>query len=191
MTTVATTLPFRKNGRGHYVVLVEGLQLTGAEEIARLESRGYKVEASAQRALLSTGPDSYDAKHQLLEGRAYYVPLIPNLTYASFNDRSNENHLSWGMGFGYKRPLAGLQLRLNELFQDLVRDGLEQKLIEELGHYVVTLHEPIKSTGDPEGAGGDILHTRFFGNNSVSLRSAEGRRTFAWHDNGVFGFQVR
>lgn len=187
MTGILTALPFPKNHLGHYVVEVVGRALTGAQEIEQLEECGYEVEKSARRAFLSTGPHSYDAEHRLEEGKVYQVVLVPNLRYASYAQRSNENHLDWGMAQGYRQPLAGLQPRLHEAMQDLLLWVSGVNFIEGIGYYITTLHEPIKSNVSGKSSEGDILHSRFI-SPTLLLRSAEGRKSHSWHDNGMFAF---
>ncbi|MGK2848475.1 MAG: hypothetical protein ACSLEX_00150 [Minisyncoccota bacterium] len=169
-------LPFPKNEHGHYIIEVTGLNLTGAQEITRLESLGFLVSDCAESILISTNPDSYDANHRLEDGQVYKVAIVPGREMKS--NRTTANLQTYGSQFGYTKPLAGIQPR--------IREAVSDKQLEEMGiYYIVSLHEVIKnSDGDPLVLSSD--------------RDVDGQWILAsldhpvsrWNDDGAFAFLV-
>ncbi|MEI9966082.1 MAG: hypothetical protein WDN67_00120 [Candidatus Moraniibacteriota bacterium] len=68
---------FHRNRNGHWVIEMTGLDLTGAQEIERLEAQGILVDYLAKQMLLSNASDSYDGNHRLEKGGIYRIALIP------------------------------------------------------------------------------------------------------------------
>src|SRR3989344_2206862 len=79
---------FERNQHGHIVVTVTGLDLTGAQEIERLEVAGYRVSNYAKSCFTSTTPDSYDANHRLVAGQTYRFALMPTKEIERDSDRT-------------------------------------------------------------------------------------------------------
>ena len=82
---------FERNEHGHIVVTVNGLDLTGAQEIQRFEKAGDRFSKWAKSCLLSTKPDSYDANHRLVAGQVYRFALMPTAEIEVPADRTTEN----------------------------------------------------------------------------------------------------
>lgn len=138
----AKPLPFPKNEHGHYIIEVTGLNLTGAEEITRLESAGFRIGDYAKSMLTSTNPDSYDANHRLEDEQVYRVVIVPGKEVKK--NRTTANLQAYGSQFGYQKPLAGIQPR--------IREAVSDKQLKEMGiYYIASLHETINdSDGDPD-----------------------------------------
>jgi len=136
-----------RNEYGHVVLFITGRDLTGAEEIARLEAAGFYVDDNAKSCFLSTGEDSYDESQRLLDSslfeniptRVHRVALMPGGEIECDSGRTTEALLHRGMeNYGYSRPLAGLIPR--------IRESLSNRAMEELGiWYAAALHKPIPS----------------------------------------------
>ncbi len=127
---------FGRNQHGHIVMTISALDLTGAQEIARLEASGHRVGDYAKSVLLSTSKDGYDHKHRLLAGQSYQMVFMPGKTIAKDSDRTTENLRKQGLAFGYEKPRAGIVPRIRELLSD--------KQLEEMGFwYIAGLHDPI------------------------------------------------
>ena len=120
-------LLFSKNEHGHYIIEVTGLNLTGAEEIVRLEQLGFRIRDYTKQCLLSTNPDSYDANHRLEDGKVYKVVLV--LGREVKKNRTTANCQAYGLQFGYGKPLAGIQPR--------IREAVSDKQLEEMGIYYI------------------------------------------------------
>jgi len=170
---------FEHNKHGHVVLTFTGLDLTGAQEVERLESGSYRASNYAKSCFLSTQGDSYDLHHHLVACQTYKVALMPGREIESNSDRTTEALRRRGVEhYGYSKPRAGLVPR--------IRETLSDKQMEELGIlYVATLHDPIVGLdGDPGvlGAG------RNDGGRWVNANwdSSDSR----WIDGGAFAFPV-
>jgi hypothetical protein len=140
---------FERNEHGHIVLTITGRALSGAEEIERLVSAGYRVGDYAKQCLTSTKGDGYDRNHLLEDGREYKVVLVPHKEIERDSDRTTANLRKLGEKYGYGKPLAGSTPR--------IRESVSDKQMEEMGiWYIVVLHDPIKDAdGDPELLGAD------------------------------------
>jgi hypothetical protein len=125
---------FSTNSHGHTVFSVTGDDLTGSQEFERLIQKkcefGDRVDACLKES-------NYDLDHRLEAGRTYDVVLVPH-THIS-NDRTPQALVELGEKFGYKKPLAGITLRIWE--------KLTWKVLSPKGlgiYYVVPQHEPLK-----------------------------------------------
>jgi hypothetical protein len=127
---------FERNEHGHIVFTVTGLDLSGAEEIERLETADFRIGDYARQMLLSTKSDSYDANHRLVAGQKYKVVLLPGKHIARDSERTTSNLRAAGAKFGYSKPLAGVTPR--------IREAVSDKQMEEMGFvYIAALHEPV------------------------------------------------
>lgn len=169
-------LLFSKNEHGHYIIEVTGLNLTGAEEIVRLEQLGFRIRDYAKQCLLSTNPDSYDANHRLEDGKVYKVALV--LGREVKKNRTTANCQAYGSQFGYGKPLAGIQPR--------IREAVSDKQLEKMGiYYIASLHEVIKdSDGGPR-----VLSSGRYGDGQW-LDAYWGDPGGEWADGGAFAFVV-
>ncbi|HEY4501734.1 MAG TPA: hypothetical protein VJJ20_01545 [Candidatus Paceibacterota bacterium] len=170
---------FERNEHGHIIVTVTGLDLTGAEEIERLEAAGYVLSDYFKSCLLSKKKDSYDKNHRLVAGQSYRLALMPGKEIKRDADRTTDALRKRGMQmYAYGKPLGGMVPR--------IRESVSDKQMEEMGFWYITgLHDPIKdSGGDPR-----VLN---------SSRSGDGRWLGAvwvhpgnqWVDVGAFAFPV-
>jgi len=171
---------FERNEHGHVVLTITGLDLTGAQEIKRLDAAKYNLGMYFKQCLLSTAADSYDKNHRLVAGQTYKVALMPG-NELPYEERTAENLRERGMKhYGYGKPLAGLIPRIRESVSD-------KQMEEMLGSpwYIAALHDPIMdSGGDPLVLG--------------ASRHGDGRRLDAdwgrpgprWNDSGLFAFPV-
>ncbi len=172
----AKPLPFPKNEHGHYIIEVTGLNLTGAEEITRLESAGFRIGDYAKSMLTSTNPDSYDANHRLEDEQVYRVVIVPGKEVKK--NRTTANLQAYGSQFGYQKPLAGIQPR--------IREAVSDKQLKEMGiYYIASLHETIN---DSDGVPGVLRSLR--DDDGQWLRSYWGRPGNGWGDVGAFAFLV-
>lgn len=167
-----------QNQYGHFVVTITGLDLTGAQEIERLEALGYCVSGYAKSVLQSAGKDGYDQKHRLVAGQSYQIAIVPGKAIARDCDRTTGNLRKEGLKFGYEKPLAGIMPRIRELVSD--------KQLEEMGFwYIVGLHDGIlDSSGRP-----DVLTADRDGGGRW-LRASWDKPDDQWHDSGAFAFLV-
>lgn len=135
---------FERNEHGHIIVTVAGLDLTGAQEIERLEAAGCRVSDYAKSCFLSKKTDGYDKNHRLVADRQYKVALVPHKEIEREADRTTDALRKLGMEkYGYGKPLGG--------FTPRIREAVSDKQMEEMGlYYIVSLHDPIKdSDGGP------------------------------------------
>lgn len=171
---------FERNEHGHIVVAVTGLDLTGVQEIERLEAAGYVLSSYFKSCLLSKKKDSYDKNHRLVAGHSYKLALMPGKEIERDADRTTDALRKRGMEkYGYGKPLGGHILRVREVVSD--------KQMEEMGGawYIAGLHDPIE-----DSVGGPSVRN--------ANRSDDGRRLSAywggpgnqWDDSGLFAFPV-
>ncbi len=172
---------FERNEYGHIVVTVTGLDLTGAQEVERLEAAGYVLSDYFKSCLLSKKKDSYDKNHRLVAGQSYKLALMPGKEIERDADRTTDALRKRGMEkYGYGKSLGGHIPR--------IRESVSDKQMEEMPGspwYIAGLHDPIEdSDGDPS-----VLYAD---------RRDGGRRLFAywvepgsqWDDRGLFAFPV-
>lgn len=131
---------FERNEHGHIIVTITGLDLTGAQEIERLEAAKYRIGDYARQMLTSTKPDGYDAKHLLVAGQAYKIVLLPSKHITRDADRTTRNLCAEAEKFGYGKPLGGITPRIRETISDEQMEKMEF-------WYIVTLHDPISDAG--------------------------------------------
>ena len=170
---------FERNEHGHIIVTVTGLDLTGVQEIERLEAAGYVLSNWAKSCLLSTKKDSYDKKHRLVANQLYKVALMPGKEIPDANRTADALRKRGMEKYGYGKPQGGLIPR--------IRESVSDKQMEEMdgAWYIAGLHDPIEdSDGDPSVLDAD--------------RSGGGRGLDAswdgpggrWGDDGLFAFPV-
>jgi len=170
---------FERNEHGHIIVTVTGLDLTGVQEIERLEAAGYVLSNWAKSCLLSTKKDSYDKKHRLVANQLYKVALMPGKEIPDANRTADALRKRGMEKYGYGKPQGGLIPR--------IRESVSDKQMEEMdgAWYIAGLHDPIEdSDGDPY-----VLY---------AFRYDGGRRLYAywdvpgdqWDGHGLFAFPV-
>ena len=169
---------FERNEHGHVIVTFIGLDLTGAEEVERLEGAGYDVGNYAKSCFTSTADDSYDANHRLVAGQAYKVALVPGKEIQKDSDRTTANLRALGAKYGYGKPLAGHVPR--------VRENVSDKQMEEMEiWYIASLHDPIKDSGGHPY----VLDARR-GVAGRGVRAFCGDPDDRWGGSGLFAFPV-
>ncbi|MDP2665128.1 MAG: hypothetical protein Q8P23_00555 [bacterium] len=170
---------FERNEHGHTVFTFTGLNLTGAQEIERLEGEGFRFGKYAKQCLTSTKSDSYDAKHRLVAGQTYKITLMPTKEIEVDSERTTANLRKRGMEeYGYGKPLAGIVPRYREKISD--------KQMEEMGFwYIASLHEPINDSGGDSR----VLDTDRYGDGSW-VSTGWVRPDGHWSDGGAFAFLV-
>lgn len=123
------------NKHGHFVLTIEGMDLTGEQELERLTSAGFQVRGEAETCLRSL---MFDMNHCLLAGRKYKVPLMPAGEIESYKERTASALLARGIErYGYQRSPAGIIPRIRECLSD------KQMQAMEITH-IVAPHIPIK-----------------------------------------------
>ena len=169
---------FERNEHGHVIVTFTGLDLTGAQEIERLEAAGYRVGDYAKSCFTSTADDGYDKNHRLVAGQLYKVALVPGKEIERQSDRTTENLRKLGLRYGYGKPLGGHIPR--------IRESVSDKQMEDMSiTYIASLHEPIKdSDGDPS-----VLHAGRR-DDGPWVGACWGFPDFRWSGSGVFAFPV-
>lgn len=140
---------FERNENGHIVFTIIGLDITGAEEIKRIEAAGYRISNWAKSCLTSTKADGYDKNHRLVAEKEYKIVLIPGKEIEKDSDRTTKDLQKLAEKYGYGKPLAGIVPR--------VRESISDKQMEEMGiWYIAALHDPITdSDGSPSVLGSD------------------------------------
>ena len=167
-----------KNEHGHYTFDITGLDLSGADEVARLQGGNYKVSDYAKSCFTSTKKDGYDAKHRLVAEQKYRVVLVFGNEIKRDAERTTKGFQDFAAKFGYAKPLAGIVPRIREVISD--------DLMKEFDiWYVAALHDPI---ADSDGYPSVLLAYRGGGGRWVSAYwVGPGRR---WDDSGAFAFLV-
>ncbi|HEY4500816.1 MAG TPA: hypothetical protein VJI70_00925 [Candidatus Paceibacterota bacterium] len=170
---------FERNEHGHIVLTFVGLDLTGAQEIERLEGTGFRFGKYAKQCLMSRNSDSYDAKHRLVAGQMYKIALMPGREIEKDSDRTTANLQKRGMEhYGYGKPLAGLVPRYRERISD--------KQMEEMGFwYISSTHDPIKDFG-----GGPLVLSADRGGGGRWVYASWGEPDARWDGRGAFAFPV-
>lgn len=125
-----------RNEHEHIVFTVTGLELTGAEELERLQSGEYTVSDYAKQMLTSTKPDGYDSKHRLPDGKKYEIVLLPSKHIIRDLSHTTSTLCKEADRFGYNKPRAGIVPR--------IRESVSDAQMEEIGFmYIAVLHDPI------------------------------------------------
>src|SRR5690606_3159958 len=69
---------FERNAHGHIVLTLAGLDLTGRQEIERLEAAGFRLMHQTKSCLCSIRrKGSYYKNHRLVTGQRYKIALMP------------------------------------------------------------------------------------------------------------------
>ena len=170
---------FERNEHGHVIIAFTGLDLTGAQEVERLASGGYRAGGYAKSCFTSTAKDSYDANHRLVAGQSYKLSLVLGKEIKKDSDRTTANLRKLGMEkYGYGKPLGGHIPRTRETISDGQMEEMEIQ-------YIASLHDPITDAdGDP-----DVLSARRFGGGLwvYTCWDDPGRQ---WSVDGAFAFPV-
>ena len=122
---------FERNEHGHLVLTIAPLDLSGVQEIERLEGAGFRVGNYAKSCLASTKKDGYDAVHRIKDRQALKVVLVPGAEIKRDRDRTTEGLRKYAQGFGYTKPLGGIIPRIREAVSDEVKEG-DQILVKVL-----------------------------------------------------------
>jgi hypothetical protein len=169
----------QNNINGHSVLTIEGLDLTGREEVERLKSAGYRLTDFAEACLKSQSNEGYTKSHRLVAGRQYEIAVVPGNEIADVINRRTNNLCKLAEKFGYKRPLGGVIPRIREVVSD------EQ--MEKMGiWYIAALHEPMRVPGNVNAFGRVLRSRRFDGG-----RLVDAPRDYcdpSWEDGGAFAF---
>lgn len=168
---------FHRNEHGHIVLTLDGLGLTGEQEVKRLEAAGFRVSDWAKLCLTST--NGYNNNHRLVAGQEYKIALVPTREIERDSDRTTGALRKRGLErYGYEKPRAGIVPRIRELVSD--------KQMEEMGFwYIAAPHDAIKdSVGDPY-----VLNASRY-DDGRWLRAFWDHPAFRWNDFGAFAFLV-
>lgn len=170
---------FERNKNGHFVLTINGLDLTGAEEIARLEAAGCHASDWVKSCLLSTEEGSYDQRHHLFV-RPYRVAFMPVKEIKRKSYRTTENLRERGMGYyTYAKPLAGIIVQIRKTISD--------KKIRKMGfEYILAPHDPIN-----DSQGGPVLLSSVIYFGGRVLFGNWGMPHLRWTGAGAFVFLER
>jgi len=170
------SIGFERNEHGHIVFEITGLDLTGEQEIKRLEDAKFRAGDYAKQMLTSAKPDGYDAKHRLVAGQKYRIVLISGKEIEKDSDRTTVNLQKLAEKYGYSKPLAGIVPRIRETISD--------KQMGEMGiWYIVGVHESITDAdGYPRVLGVDR------DGGGRWLFSVWGGPDYEWYGDGAFAF---
>ncbi|MBI2589411.1 hypothetical protein HYW32_00020 [Candidatus Berkelbacteria bacterium] len=170
---------FERNEHGHIVLTVTGLDLTGEQEVKRLEAAGFCLGNWAKSCLLSTEKDGYNTNHRLVDGQSYKIALMPTREIKRDSDRTVDVLRKRGIEkYGYEKPLAGIVPR--------IRETVSAKRMEEMGfEYIVAPHDTIK---DSDGHT-DVLGAHRF-DDGPWLYAIWTHPGICWDGNGAFAFLV-
>jgi hypothetical protein len=173
---------FEHNEHGHIIIAFTGLDLTGIQEIERLEAAGYNISNYANFCLKSTAADGYDKNHRLIDGQVYKIALVPGKEIRREPYRSTTNLRKLGEKYGYGKPLGGHIPR--------IRESVSDKQMEEMGFvYIASLHDPIKDPdGDPSVLGAERVGPIGVGGRVGACW--DGRPSNRWDDDGAFAFPM-
>src|SRR5690606_39644745 len=104
---------------GHIVLTIPGLDLTGRQEIERLEAAGFRLMHQTKSCLCSIRrKGSYYKNHRLVTGQRYKIALMPTREIERDSDRTTVALREHGMKYGYKKPLAGIVPRIREMLSN-------------------------------------------------------------------------
>jgi len=123
----------KRNENGHVVVNIQGVELTGAEEIENFEENTICFRELVRECFLSA---IYNAEHCLIHGWSYEVAFVQGNEIANPSRRTINNLRNLGEKYGYGRPVAGFVPRIIE---EMGNDPVLMKEFEN----VYCLHEPI------------------------------------------------
>jgi hypothetical protein len=178
MPASQTQVSFERNEHGHVVVTITGLDLTGKQEVERLEAAGYRVSDYAKSCFRSTAKDGYDKNHRLVAGQLYKFALVPGKEIQKDSDRTTANIRKLGEKYAYGKPLGGAIPR--------IREAVSDKQMEEMEiWYIASPHDPVT------GSGGSPIVLRSHRDGGGPWVSAcwddpDGR----WGEGGAFAFPV-
>jgi len=169
---------FERNEYGHIIITVTGLDLTGAQEIERLEAAGFRVSDYAKSCLTSTKADGYDKNHRLEAGKQYKIALVLGKEIKRDADRTTEALQKLGEKYGYQKPMAGIVPR--------IRESVTDKQMEEMGFwYIAGLHDTIEDSG-----GNPYVLVANRNDGGRWLSACWDGPQFQWYDDGCFAFLV-
>ena len=168
---------FERNEHGHIIVTVIGLDLTGAQEIACLEKKKYRISDRARQMFTSTNPDGYNAKHRLVAGQTYKIVLFPGKQIVNSCYRTTSNLCVEAKKLGYGKPLASIVPRIRETISDEQMKKMEF-------WFIAALHDPITdAVGHPE-----VLLSDISDDDRRLLGSDMDNPDRQWNVNGAFAF---
>lgn len=140
-----TSFALPRNRHGHPTIDIVGLDLTGDQELERLEPE-YRIGDHLRRMLLHPEFTTYDAEHRLVSGRHYRIAIVQRGSYFSesttrprFTEDIDLAYRKFGKQFGYEPLLASAAFRLREVLTD-------QQLAVMGLPYVAVVHRPIHWT---------------------------------------------
>ena len=171
---------FERNEHGHIIVTVTGLDLTGAQEIERLEAAGYVLSNYFKSCLLSKKKDNYDKNHRLVANQPYKLALMPGKEIERDADRTTDALRKRGMEkYGYGKPQGGHIPR--------IRESVSDKQMEEMGGawYIAGLHDTIE---DSDGYPRVLDAHRDGGGRGLDANWV--RPGSQWSGSGLFAFPV-
>ncbi len=174
----APTTTFERNEHGHVIITFTGLDLSGVEEIKRLEEANFRVGNYAKSCFKSTMSDSYDKNHRLVAGQPYKIALITGKEIPRDSDRTTLALRKLGEKYGYGKPLGGHVPHIRKVVSDKVMEEMEI-------WYIASLHEPIKAS---DGYPSVLDANRHGGGRGVS--TFWGDPGFQWDVGGAFAFPV-
>lgn len=150
-TALQSSVALKRNRNGHLTFMITGLDLTGVQEIERLEDTGYHL---SEYAKLSFESREYN-RHRLEVGKKYNIALLPN----GFG-RTTEVVQSMAEKFGYnsKSP-AGIAPRIREVISDEQMKTKEMNLIyiTALSRVAAIYNGSLVFRSSCNGAGGSIV----------------------------------
>lgn len=178
-TALCPPSQFERNKHGHIVLTLDGLDLTGEQEIERLTAAGFRVSNWAKSCLMSTKEDGYDKNHRLIVGEQYKIALMPTREVERDSDRTTDALRKRGIEkYGYEKPLAGIVPR--------IRESVSDKQMEEMGFwYIAAPHDAVKDSG---GGPGVLNADRYV--DGRWLCAYFDRPDYRWGDSGAFAFLV-
>lgn len=134
---------FEKNEHGHDVFTIAGLNLTGEQEIERLEAADYRFLPGAEPCFRDK---EYDPFHRLAE-QEYKIVLMRHTVGGPGFDRHTESLRGKAHEFGYQDPVAGIIPRIREAVSD-------QQMNKIRAYNIVAFHKPIRDCVLSSSSGG-------------------------------------
>jgi hypothetical protein len=171
-----TPSAFERNEHGHVIIEIEGLDLTGAQEVERLLAADYRMDDWAKSCLTSKKADSYDKNHRLEAGKKYKIVLMPATVISTDSERTTDNLRKKAIEFGYQKPLAGIVPRIRESVSDEQMKDIDV-------WYIAALHDPIK---DSDGERLVLFALR--DGDGRGLETNFGKPGHTWRGFGCFAF---
>jgi hypothetical protein len=159
---------WERNGRGHIVLTLTGLDLTGADEIARLKLAAYNLGEYTSEVMSSL---DYEVQ-RMAPGEVCQVVVMPGDEIERTEDRTGVNLLHRGIRVcGYGAPIAGFIPRL--------REGISDEQMEELGLDYVSALQPLTAATCRVGV--------LFADRKTVARSVRARHHRSLHPLPKFG----